>query len=342
VDWGGLPVEDVYPKQAPDVFSAGPVILKGRYTRAAEGDITIRGLVRGRPWSRTVHVKLPALDGDGSAISTLWAREKLEDLQNQDWLGAQTGSPNPALKEQIVNTALEYRLMSQYTSFVAVEERVLNAGGKQRTVDVPVEMPDGVSYEGIFGESEAKKSAMGMASAARYRGQAQSYYFGAAAPLSRTAPAMAGKPAASLAAAAPALRQLSEAQHESLLDTNALLGDKLRDGEAGALKQLAALKPEERVKVLRAAKLSADLRTKVESVEKARKGGLTTIKDVVEVQIWLNKLPPDGLTKLKALGFDLSATLLPNKLALGTVDTAKLDALIELAFVRKIETPKVH
>src|SRR5262249_37030522 len=33
-----------------------------------------------------------------------------------------------------------------------VEDKVVNVGGKQRRVDVPVEMPEGVSYEGFFGE----------------------------------------------------------------------------------------------------------------------------------------------------------------------------------------------
>src|SRR5262249_26824802 len=156
IDWHGLPVEDVYPKAIPDVFSAGPVIVKGRYTHPEEGDITIHGVLRGQPWSQTVHVNFPSVDKDGSAIATLWAREKIEDLQSQDWLGAQSGQPRTDIKEQIVNTALEYRLMSQFTSFVAVEQKVVNLGGKQRTLDVPVEMPEGVSYDGIFGEDKAQ------------------------------------------------------------------------------------------------------------------------------------------------------------------------------------------
>ncbi len=41
--------------------------------------------------------------------------------------------------------------MTPYTSFVAVEETVVTDGGKPRRVDVPVEMPEGVSHEGVFG-----------------------------------------------------------------------------------------------------------------------------------------------------------------------------------------------
>jgi Ca-activated chloride channel homolog len=152
VEWNGLPVEDVYPRHIPDVFSAGPIILKGRYTKAAQGDLMVKGLLRGQPWSQTVPVTFPEKQPEGAALPTLWAREKIEDLQAQDWMGAQSGSPDPKIKEQIVNLALDYRLMTQHTSFVAVEQRVVNIGGKQRTVQVPVEMPVGVSYEGIFGD----------------------------------------------------------------------------------------------------------------------------------------------------------------------------------------------
>lgn len=59
----------------------------------------------------------------------------------------------------------------------------------------------------------------------------------------------------------------------------------------------------------------------------------------IDVQIWLNALPADGLVKLKALGFDLSATLTPKKLLLGTLPVTRLDALAALSFVRRIEPP---
>jgi len=153
VDFGGLTVDDVYPKAIPDVFSSGPIILKGRYKGAPVGDVTVSGILRGKPWSQKVHVTFPAVQKENAALPTLWAREKLEDLQSQDWKGAQSGNPDAKIKEQVVNLALDYRLMSQYTSFVAVEDKVVNVGGKQRRIDVPVEMPEGVSYEGIFGEA---------------------------------------------------------------------------------------------------------------------------------------------------------------------------------------------
>lgn len=343
VDWGGLPVADVYPKQIPDVFSAGPIVLKGRYTHAAEGDVTIHGLVRGKPWSRSIHVTLPALDSDGSALSTLWAREKIEDLQNQDWLGAQTGNPKANIREEIINTALEYRLMSQYTSFVAVEEKVINTGGKQRTVDVPVEMPEGVSYDGILGgnreEAEGLQDIYAFSALSRLGSNGNfNQSRGANGP-----PVAFGRMAAKPMTAAPAIQVLAKSRMKELslnVAGEQLFESQIREGETSTLKQLAAMKPADRLNVLRQVKLSESLRKKVEALHKAQSGGMAAIKDVVEVQVWLNKLPPDGLTKLKDLGFNMTATLMPGKLILGAVDVSKLDALIDLGFVRRIDQPK--
>ena len=51
----------------------------------------------------------------------------------------------PDLKETITQLGLEYRLMTQFTSFVAVEEMVVTDHGQPRRIDVPVEVPEGVN-----------------------------------------------------------------------------------------------------------------------------------------------------------------------------------------------------
>src|SRR6185503_5249080 len=47
-------------------------------------------------------------------------------------------------EKTITQLGIEYRLMTQFTSFVAVEERVVTDRGKPRRIDVPVEVPKGV------------------------------------------------------------------------------------------------------------------------------------------------------------------------------------------------------
>jgi Ca-activated chloride channel family protein len=327
------------------VFTAKPVIVKGRYTQASDGYITVRGLLRGKPWSRRVHVTLPPVDADGGAMATLWAREKIEDLQNQDWVGAQTRNPKGDIKDAIVALALEYRLMSQYTSFVAVEQRIVNVGGKQRTVDVPVEMPEGVSYEGIFGDAH-KAVVGGTVLASRARGVSRAFgeYGGlgsGAPPLTGALAPGGGRPAASAPAAGKSTAA-GEQLYRRVAGPKGDPGDRLEEREALRMdlsdlystegkRVLAKLKPEERRDLLRRAKLSEPLQKRI------AKG----VKGKLEVQVWLNKLPSDGLKKLKASGFALAAHLRPNKLLLGTIAAEKLDAVLELDFVRAVEEPRM-
>jgi Ca-activated chloride channel family protein len=365
VDWNGLPVEEVFPKQNPDLFSAGPIILKGRYSGPAEGDIIIRGLLRGKPWSRNVHVVLPAQKNDGAALATIWAREKIEDLQSEDWMGAQSGHPMPEIKEKIVNTALEYRLMSQYTSFVAVEQKVVNIGGKQRTVDVPVEMPDGVSYEGIFGESQVglAKANLGVMSAGASRGFNRSRAAGGGAGFggggfgagglggarggapSGPSPSK-GKPggvANPSGGTLPALQEklaydvdntlIVRFQDEKSLDALKALSERAPEAEA----KLSKLKPEDQKKVretwkqqLRSSKLSAKLR------EMLKKPGVK----LLEVQVWVRSMPSDAKAQLAKAGFTLGAELSPGKLLLGTISSSDMDKLLELGWVQLVEQPK--
>lgn len=58
--------------------------------------------------------------------------------------------------EAITETALTYQLLSQYTAFVAVSDDVrVEPGSEYLSMQVPVEMPEAVSYQGVFGNAPA-------------------------------------------------------------------------------------------------------------------------------------------------------------------------------------------
>ncbi|HSW50371.1 MAG TPA: hypothetical protein VLH09_09365 [Bryobacteraceae bacterium] len=78
-------------------------------------------------------------------------RAAVDDLMRQDYFGIQRGTAGPDTREAITQLGLDYRLMTQFTSFVAVEETTVTAGGQPRRIEVPVELPEGVSCEGVFG-----------------------------------------------------------------------------------------------------------------------------------------------------------------------------------------------
>ena len=151
IDWRGLPVAEVFPKNIPDLFTGKPVVVSGRYTAAASGSIVIHGKRAGDDFTREIPVHFNDSKTDSEILPSFWARRKIDDLMSQDWTGLQTGNIKPEVQKEITQLGLTYKLMTQFTSFVAVEERVVTTNGKPQRVEVPVEMPEGVSYEGIFG-----------------------------------------------------------------------------------------------------------------------------------------------------------------------------------------------
>jgi Ca-activated chloride channel family protein len=149
IDWGGLPVADVYPKRIPDLFGAKPVIVTGRYTGPLRGQIHLRGKAGLHPVTREIAFDLPGSGARHDALASMWARQRVADLMSQDYGGYHNGAMKPELQQQITQTALEYGLASQFTSFLAVEEQTVTVGGKAKRVEVPAELPHGMQYEGL-------------------------------------------------------------------------------------------------------------------------------------------------------------------------------------------------
>ena len=148
IDWGGLKVDDIYPRAIPDLFSAQPLVLHGRFTEAGRGKVVIKGKIAGEEWRRELEVEFPKEEKANDVLGTLWARTRIHFLSNRLICDLDPKE----VEKQITDLALDFKLMSQYTSFVAVEEKIVTEGGKPKKVLVPVKMPEGVSYKGVFGE----------------------------------------------------------------------------------------------------------------------------------------------------------------------------------------------
>ena len=151
IDWNGLPVSEVFPQNHPDLFSGKPLIFTGRFSKEAQGELLLKGYIAKQPFTKKIKVDFPKQEKSNDVLASLWARTKIESLMDKDLQGIQSRNTNADVKSQIVNLGLNYNLVTQFTSFVAVEEKIVNKDGKITTIAVPVEMPDGVKHEGIFG-----------------------------------------------------------------------------------------------------------------------------------------------------------------------------------------------
>jgi len=180
LDFGNLAVEEVFPQRIEDLFAAKPVVIKGRYTKGGPATIKLKGRTAAGNYEREIAVNFPEENPDNRVLASQWARAKVGHLMMQDMQGAQREQMKPELKEQIIKLGIDYHLLTQFTSFVAVEERRTTEGGAPRTVQVPIEMPEGVSYSGNFGEMPALSSprAGGLGGGGSGFGSGSGKYFG--------------------------------------------------------------------------------------------------------------------------------------------------------------------
>ena len=151
IDWGDLAVESVEPAVLPDLLATAPLVVMAKYSAPGSGTVTIRGKLDGKDLALPVRVELPAPPGKvgqwteqvdprkASALPSLWARARIETLSRRLWQGHDSEAV-----EQITELGLAYRLVTAYTSFVAVDRSRVVGNGDPATVVQPVEAPAGV------------------------------------------------------------------------------------------------------------------------------------------------------------------------------------------------------
>jgi Ca-activated chloride channel homolog len=137
----GLDAYDVEPAAVPDVFAQRPVVVFGKWRGEPKGRMILEGRGADGPFRAALDITSRQTLGPTNALRYLWARRRIANLSDQEALGG-SGSN----REEILNLGLRYSLLTQYTSFVAVDHVVRNfdPDGTAR-VDQPSPLPQGVS-----------------------------------------------------------------------------------------------------------------------------------------------------------------------------------------------------
>jgi len=141
VAFRGFDAYDVDPPQLPDLFAQRPLAISGKFRGPATGAIEVRGTSATGAFFQSVDVaagRLPA--ADAKALGVLWARSRIATLGDYQKI-----APDSAAQKEITELGLKYRLLTDYTSFIAVDKIVRNPGGAQTGVDHPQPLPEGVS-----------------------------------------------------------------------------------------------------------------------------------------------------------------------------------------------------
>ncbi|MEO0226004.1 MAG: VIT domain-containing protein [candidate division WOR-3 bacterium] len=127
---------EVEPIAMPDLFAERPLILFGKYKNAS-GEIKVVGRTPRGDYVKKIEVTASCEDNQNRALKYLWARERIARLADYGRVGVD-------VKEEVTKLGLKYHLMTEYTSFVAVD-KVVRETGEIVTVKQPLPLPQGVS-----------------------------------------------------------------------------------------------------------------------------------------------------------------------------------------------------
>ncbi len=146
----GLDAYDLQPKKLPDLFAERPIVLIGKWRGDARGEVTVSGLTSTGQTSQRVQIEKDIFSDNAAALRYLWARERIAELGDYTQLYTYGGNNDKEIKE-ITQLGMKYNLLTDYTSFVAIDH-VVRTNEKGETVDQPSPLPQGVNELAVGAE----------------------------------------------------------------------------------------------------------------------------------------------------------------------------------------------
>jgi len=143
---------ELYPAPLPDLYAGETVTFTARLGEVSlaglDGDLLVTGRTAGERWQR--RVPLTGLT-PAPGVAALWARAKIAGIRD----GLHLGEDPAEVRERATKVALKHQLVTAYTSLVAVDDRIARPqGATHERRELPRELPEGWSYDHVFGEAE--------------------------------------------------------------------------------------------------------------------------------------------------------------------------------------------
>jgi len=124
VEWPAELKVQMWPENIPDLYWGEPLTVSAKLTdnnsaKMLSGEVTVTGSIGGAMWQQRITLA-QGTPAEHNGVASLWAREKISALLNQKIKGRAIAD----VRKDVLEVALRHQLMSPFTSFVAVEERV--------------------------------------------------------------------------------------------------------------------------------------------------------------------------------------------------------------------------
>ena len=128
VDIDGVRVKNLQPDMIGSVYRGEQLVLMGHYWKPGEATVEMTATVAGQPVRYKSRFTFPEVDETHPELERLWAYRTIEHMQEQlDYFGA-----DPDIEQGITDLAVEFGLVTDYTSMLVVREEVFQSMGVER------------------------------------------------------------------------------------------------------------------------------------------------------------------------------------------------------------------
>lgn len=161
----GVETVDVYPKNLPDLFKGGQLIVTGKYRGSSPGGVKLVGYVGGEQETFKIEKAFGENAARSSLVPRIWAVRKIGYLLDQVRLHS-----NQEVVDEIVRLSKQFGIITPYTSYLADERpegvQPMFGGGGGIRYDFHARLSDsegalkrlGSESRGIVGETETLRS----------------------------------------------------------------------------------------------------------------------------------------------------------------------------------------
>ncbi len=123
VDIKGVKTADITPKEIGSLYRGEQLILMGHYWGDGMVEVQLSGKVSGQPKSYQTRFAFPAASNQHPELERLWAYASIEQMQSD----MEDFGEKADLKQAATDLALEYSLVSDYTSMVVMRDEQFDA-----------------------------------------------------------------------------------------------------------------------------------------------------------------------------------------------------------------------
>ncbi len=118
LDFSGIRVMEMYPKELPDVFKGTQILVFGQYEGSGQAEVSLMGEVAGVPNMLRYSLYFPPSRRSNDFLPRLWATRKIGYLLDEIRLEGE----DEELIDEIVELSKRYGIATPYTSFLILED----------------------------------------------------------------------------------------------------------------------------------------------------------------------------------------------------------------------------